>query len=251
MNRERYNDLLTQPKNLKSQDLQGLNQLVETYPYFQSAHALRLKVLKNTAAIGYNQALKLTASVTTDRDVLFDYITSEDFLQQTISETVIGHQEHVKAIDVELEHQEFLPHESQSAKANSKAPFDFDQDEKHSFEQWLKLTSAKVIDRGMDYAEISSSPGDAKDEKILNKWEKIDQFLAQKTSLRPTDNPSESNRAEAFLQPREELMTETLARVYTQQKNYEKAIEAYKILILKYPEKSSFFADQIRDLKRL
>ena len=33
MNRERYNDLLTQPKNLKSQDLQGLNQLVETYPF--------------------------------------------------------------------------------------------------------------------------------------------------------------------------------------------------------------------------
>ena len=85
----------------------------------------------------------------------------------------------------------------------------------------------------------------------MDKWEKIDQFLARKTSLRPTDNPSESNRAEAFLQPREELMTETLARVYTQQKNYEKAIEAYKILILKYPEKSSFFADQIRDLKRL
>lgn len=251
MNRERYNDLLTQPKNLNSQDLQGLNQLVETYPYFQSAHALRLKVLKNTAAIGYNQALKLTASVTTDRDVLFDYITSEDFLQQTISETVIGHQEHVKVIDVELEPQESLPHESQPADANSKAPFDFDQNEKHSFEQWLKLTSAKVIDRGMDSAEISSSPGDAKDEKPMDKWEKIDQFLAQKTSLRPTDNPSESNRAEAFLQPREELMTETLARVYTQQKNYEKAIEAYKILILKYPEKSSFFADQIRDLKRL
>ena len=251
MNRERYNDLLTQPKSLKSQDLQGLNQLVETYPYFQSAHALRLKVLKNTAAIGYNQALKLTASVTTDRDVLFDYITSEDFLQQTISETVIGHQEHIKAIDVELEPQESLPHESQPADANSKAPFDFDQNEKHSFEQWLKLTSAKVIDRGMDSAEISSSPGDAKDEKHMDKWEKIDQFLAQKTSLRPTDNPSESNRAEAFLQPREELMTETLARVYTQQKNYEKAIEAYKILILKYPEKSSFFADQIRDLKRL
>jgi hypothetical protein len=35
------------------------------------------------------------------------------------------------------------------------------------------------------------------------------------------------------------------------QKNYPKAIEAYKILILKYPEKSGFFADQIRGIEQL
>ena len=29
------------------------------------------------------------------------------------------------------------------------------------------------------------------------------------------------------------------------------SFKSYKILILKYPEKSSFFADQIRELKRL
>jgi hypothetical protein len=40
-------------------------------------------------------------------------------------------------------------------------------------------------------------------------------------------------------------MTETLARVYLEQKKISKAIQAYEILILKYPEKSSFFADRI------
>ena len=47
------------------------------------------------------------------------------------------------------------------------------------------------------------------------------------------------------------LMTETLARVYLEQKKYQKAIQAYQILILKYPEKSSFFADRILDIKNL
>ena len=47
------------------------------------------------------------------------------------------------------------------------------------------------------------------------------------------------------------LMTETLARVYLEQKKYSKAIQAYEILILKYPEKSSFFADRISDIKIL
>jgi hypothetical protein len=46
-------------------------------------------------------------------------------------------------------------------------------------------------------------------------------------------------------------MTETLARVYLEQKKYQKAIQAYEILILKYPEKSSFFADRILDIKHL
>ena len=47
------------------------------------------------------------------------------------------------------------------------------------------------------------------------------------------------------------LMTETLARVYLEQKKYSKAIQAYEILILKYPEKSIFFADRIKDIKIL
>ena len=46
-------------------------------------------------------------------------------------------------------------------------------------------------------------------------------------------------------------MTETLARVYVEQKNFKKAKQAYRILSLKYPEKSGFFADQIRAVEQL
>ena len=53
-----------------------------------------------------------------------------------------------------------------------------------------------------------------------------------------------------MIQP-ESLMTETLARIYVEQKNYKKAIQSYKILSLKYPEKSGFFADQIKAIKKL
>ena len=51
----------------------------------------------------------------------------------------------------------------------------------------------------------------------------------------------------------EELMTETLAKVFVKQKKYDRAIQAYEILRLKYPEKNSFFANQInviRDLQK-
>ena len=54
-----------------------------------------------------------------------------------------------------------------------------------------------------------------------------------------------------FLVSENELMTETLAKIYFNQKKYIKAIESYKILSLKYPEKNAFFADQIKKIKKL
>jgi len=49
---------------------------------------------------------------------------------------------------------------------------------------------------------------------------------------------------------KEDFMTETLAKVYVKQEKYKEAMKAYKILSLKYPEKISLFADQIKDLKK-
>ena len=45
------------------------------------------------------------------------------------------------------------------------------------------------------------------------------------------------------------LTTETLAKIYIEQGHYERAIQAYNILCLKYPKKSGFFANQIKIIK--
>tara|TARA_Y100000994_G_scaffold18816_1_gene13809 strand:- start:79 stop:615 length:537 start_codon:yes stop_codon:yes gene_type:complete len=45
------------------------------------------------------------------------------------------------------------------------------------------------------------------------------------------------------------LTTETLANIYIEQGHFERAIQAYEILCLKYPKKSSFFANQIKKIK--
>ena len=43
----------------------------------------------------------------------------------------------------------------------------------------------------------------------------------------------------------------TQAKIYFKQKKYKKAIDAFKILSLKYPEKNAFFADQIKRVRIL
>ena len=49
----------------------------------------------------------------------------------------------------------------------------------------------------------------------------------------------------------DDLMTETLAKLYIEQKHFEQAIRAYEILCLKYPKKSSFFVREIEKIKKL
>ena len=48
---------------------------------------------------------------------------------------------------------------------------------------------------------------------------------------------------------KEDFMTETIAKVYLKQNKLNEALKAYKILSLKYPEKISLFADQIKFIK--
>ena len=49
----------------------------------------------------------------------------------------------------------------------------------------------------------------------------------------------------------DDLMTETLAKLYFEQGHFDQAIRAYKILCLKYPKKSSLFATEIKKLTKL
>jgi tetratricopeptide (TPR) repeat protein len=46
-----------------------------------------------------------------------------------------------------------------------------------------------------------------------------------------------------------DFVTETLAKIYADQGYYDKAIEVYAKLILLYPEKSTYFATLVNEIK--
>ncbi|MCW9038477.1 hypothetical protein [Altibacter sp.] len=285
MNTKKYTYLLAHPQEIKKEDLKELETVIQRYPYFQSARALRLKELKNNNSFLYNEALKVTAAYTTDRDILFEYITSQNFIQNEISEAIQQHDEHVLTLDVksedvseevslaldrqmkeELKKAEAIlnpnlfqrklesikeivetPAEKKEATVQPDAPLEFKKEDTHSFSEWLKLTKAQPIDRSSEEKTAKENTSDKE-----RKFELIEKFIQQNPKLQPASEAApRKDLAEPFTQPADALMTETLAKVYMQQKNYLKAIQAYKILILKYPEKSGFFADQIRAIKKL
>ncbi|MNS27496.1 hypothetical protein D3C72_594470 [compost metagenome] len=133
-------------------------------------------------------------------------------------------------------------------------PLDFSLSEKHSFQEWLQLSRTEPIDRSNEISpEEKAKIEAAKEEERQKKAEIIDKFIETNPKISPI-KPGNSAPAVQIEPPVEDnsyLMTETLARVYLEQKKYTKAIQAYEILILKYPEKITFFADRISDIKIL
>lgn len=136
-------------------------------------------------------------------------------------------------------------------------PLTFEQNEKHSFNEWLQLSMIKPIDRlpkkGIQENPVEKTqPKTDREDPIAKKLNLIDTFIKNNPKISPVkDIQHNTNLAESIQIDQSQLMTETLAKVYLSQKKYKKATQAYKILILKYPEKSGFFADQIRAIKKL
>jgi len=266
MNLTDYTYLLNKPDAINDRYAATLDNVLSVFPYFQSARVLKLKHLYNQDSFNYNYALKVSAAFTTDRSILFDFITSDSFvsvqkglyekkLEELMSMSVIGSEHIVVEANmpvVDALEQSILTSikkatTTEEQKAEEKLavgkPLEFSKNEKHSFQEWLQLSRLKPIIR----EEIKSSIDEDKKKKL----DLIDKFIENNPKITPIAKDATVPVIEVISEDTSHLMTETLARVYLEQKKYSKAIQAYEILILKYPEKSSFFADRISDIKIL
>lgn len=87
--------------------------------------------------------------------------------------------------------------------------------------------------------------------KVDEKFDLIDEFIKNSPKIKINNDYDVKSSFKTDQKIKDELITETLAKIYVKQEKFNKAIKAYEILSLKYPKKSSFFADQINDIKKL
>ncbi|MFN3951825.1 MAG: hypothetical protein ACK4KT_05435 [Thermaurantimonas sp.] len=129
------------------------------------------------------------------------------------------------------------------------------------FEKWMsKLSSSK--DSGHQPTKSLSKNIENETQNNLieqqsKKTEKlkiIDNFLSGNIQIKPKSNRNTDKEnqdlSERYIETSPDLMTETLAELYLIQGHIDKAIQAYEILKLKNPEKSTFFARKIQDIKK-
>ena len=115
------------------------------------------------------------------------------------------------------------------------------ESKKLSFTEWISISQNKSFNN----IEFS---------KNTNDWNIIDSFLNNDPKISQIEKSTPKSMidlASENIFSDEELMTETLAKIFIKQEKYDKALQAFKILSLKYPEKNALFALQISQIKSL
>jgi tetratricopeptide (TPR) repeat protein len=204
---------LLHPEKLDESTLNEIKELMADFPLFPTIRMLYLQNLKNINSYKYEKELEKQSVLIPDRSKLYHMLCENRPAKE--------------------EPFEILSFDLDSANIES-----IDNEIPYSTEwQLLPPLSTEQLQQSDDYKN-----------KI------IDQFIEKQTSLRPikpSREPEPIDRSGKSSELDDDLITDTLAKIYMAQGFYSRALEAYQKLSLKFPEKNSYFAAQIEEIKKL
>ena len=260
---------INKPETLKGAAVDELEMVTAKYPYFAIAQALLAIAYQNVNCDEYEQQLRLSASIVPNRDKLrlfslvakrrienyrelpllpdeyrpkYQFFTSVETVEpaeEADDESIIREKVFIiPEIDLSGSHEELS------------AELALLEEKRKSLDELKAIIAARlktIEEEKQQKNDEESAP------KKLSRKELIDKFIIE--------NPSISRPKAEFFNPisvaqnsiidQENIVSETLAQIYAKQGYIEKAISIYEKLCLKYPEKSSSFAAQIEELRKL
>lgn len=252
---QELDEILSDPDKVSYQHLSWLKDMIAAYPYTSVFHLLYQKGLANTGDILSSAQLEMTSAYTPNRNQLKKLllvresqaisIKDIDTQEVVIPDTQNWNDTHaVIAPQLKIEESEGL--ESQDTSDNQ---LKFASEIDAFLAKFQKKESSQTT-TDISYKKLGESDtsnvdeDDAEDDFDPKNVVRLNPDLMKKNnfSIDSQNGQSSSNSP---------IFTETLAKIYIKQGKFQQAINIFERLCLKYPEKSVYFADQIRFLKKL
>jgi tetratricopeptide (TPR) repeat protein len=219
------------PAGLDQETLPGLQKILENYPYFQSARILYLLNLKAIQDSGFSGELRRCAAHAPDRAKLRRLIQLKFEMQSPVespvsTEKLIRLEEQIRLSMQEIEQKKHLLDRLIREKNALAGPDD----------------EGQAADESASTAPLRALPKD----------DLLDEFIRERNLLSGARTPffSPEESARRSIEENYGVLSETLARLIAAQGHKDKAIKIYQQLMLKNPQKSSYFAAQIEKLRK-
>jgi len=286
LNQEKVIATLQNSSKIKDWSIDELNKLLSYYPYFQPARLWLTKLLHESDHPSYNSTLRFTSVLSIDRTFLYELIFKQPLREQIVSiEEAVTREDSVAEENPTTENLSIkedkpvldpIPLTQLGNKPSNQRVDELEMEIlKHA------MAASPIINPNEEINEATSQIMDDSEDTLLqnagkqsfSKWLNklngpseepkkrvnkesnstlIDRFISNNPQI---SKPTRSNffkpadLAKLSLIEHEDFVTETLAKVYEQQGNLPRAVKIYEQLIVKYPEKKSYFAAQIFKLK--
>lgn len=285
MNVEKLNELMTLDNSSLAGRRGEIAKLVEEFPYSGPFRMLLAKASKESGHLDQRKDLLAAAAHCSSRKALFDIMFSEKFIEQAkeVHEEIeqlddVSEEELVDLVWHSSEEEKEDPGDIEREEVIEAISAVLEENTSEIFSEEI-LEKSKVVEIASDLEEDEPQireGGSA--ESLFGKWlaeraqatdfgearnaenlvERgaaaiIDAFLAKDNpqigKVRDVDSPV-SEWASKGLEEDASLVTETMAKLYAKQGQLGRARKAFKHLALKYPDKSVYFAAQLKKLSK-
>lgn len=270
MDKQQLTDLLSHYTASSTEEASEVISLCDQYPYSQLLHVLAARVSKDHNLENHQHILQAAAVYSTDRSILKHIMTEES--QPVHSAQAVTVQPEPKVYETAVAVDDGIDYAEAVLKDLERL-----HELRHNFEKMVsvfemgipeveeKKPVRKPAGRPKKVVEVKADPLieeikttkkkiAPENEKTREQIEIIDQFIKAQPTI-TAKSRSEMTVAGDLTEIKngefaDNVISETLVEILIRQGKKEKAIEVLKKLIWKFPQKKSYFAAQIEDLKK-
>ncbi|TFV94347.1 hypothetical protein E4S40_09965 [Algoriphagus kandeliae] len=246
MNANQFKDILNRADKLEKSDVLLLRKIQENFPYFQIPHVLISRYEIQKSPEKKSDSLSWAAITSPDRVWLRGLIEKQEAIQETKPTVDILPEKPKEKLDLADRTASLVQLDEKLKKKTDNSP---QKEEKPKSKTRKKRASSDDLIESIKKKEKKKILDSKKQEQIdlIKAFSKKDIKLATIREIEANQN--NENLAESSTKIKDELITESFAKLLIKQGKKEKALQIYKKLSLMFPEKSAYFADLIENLK--